>query len=219
MTLFQMLSSGSFQWLVKAPTGFGKTVLGSMVMATRLGGSPLSPKECDRGYRVAYVTPKVNLCPQAKREFLKFLELKDDEIGVVTGKTSQRNRLVTVNDPNNKILVATPETLLTLMRQASAERGFDSLALLIVDEYQCAEGDHSMACLIREAHKAGVPIMPQSGTPVRDDEDLLLKMADLPLKGTLVPETLQPLKAHERVSTMITPEMERVIRQLITDCP
>jgi len=212
--VFGMLEQPSFQWLIKANTGFGKTVLASIIMGMRLGNSPLTPAECLRGYRIGYVTPNVDLCAQAKAEFLRFLDLKDSEVAILHGKTSLKKREEIILDPANRIIVCTPETLLKTVAKAPAECSFDSLALLVVDEFQSAEGAHPMARLIREARAAGVPILSQSGTPARDAADLEEKRALLPLKGTLVPEALAPLKTHELLNSFLEPGILKLLREV-----
>jgi ERCC4-related helicase len=214
--LFEMLEQPSFTWLIKASTGFGKTALASVIMGIRLGNSPLTPAECRRGFRIAYVTPNVDLCAQAKREFLRFLDVADAEIGILHGKVPLRRRADILQDPSSKIIVSTPETLLKTVAAAEPHLGFDSFALMVVDEFQSAEGEHAMARLVRQAAAAGIPILPQSGTPARDAEDLAEKRALAPLQGALVPETLQPLKNHDLVNSHLQPHLVRLADELAT---
>lgn len=214
--LFEMLQEPSFQWLIKANTGFGKTALASIIMATRLGHSSLTPAECRRGFRIAYVTPNVDLCSQAKAEFLRFLDLSSAEIGILHGKVPLRERGEIMSDLSTKIIVSTPETLLKTVPHLDSHLGYDSFALMVVDEFQSAEGEHPMARLVRTAREAGVPILPQSGTPARDEQDLAEKRALLPLHGALVPETLQPLKNHDLLSSFLEPQLTRLADDLAT---
>lgn len=213
--LLRMIAADSFNWLYKSPTGSGKTAFASMVMAIRLGNSPSTPQMCRRGFRIGYATPNVDLCPQAKEEFLRFIDLKDSDVAILNGKTSTARRRAIISNDSNKILVGTPGTLRTSLNTAPPGSGYDSLSLLVVDEFQTAEGDHEMARLIREARATGVPILALSGTPVRDDDDLSEKQALLPAhEGSLVPSIPQPLKNHVLVASTITPQLTILLREL-----
>ncbi len=214
--LFEMLVSGSMRWLVKAPTGFGKTPFACMVTAVILGDSPMRPAETRRGRRVAYVTPNVDLCEQVKREFLKFLDLKDSDIAILNGQTPARRRGAILANPDTKLIVCTPETLRKAFAKAPAEHALASVSMMIVDEFQSAEGDHPMACLVRDAQAADVPVLVQSGTPARDEDDLGEKQQLVSLRGALVPKTPQPLKNHELLSSYISPERATLVNELNT---
>ncbi len=213
--LLKMVAAQSFNWLYKSPTGSGKTAFASMVMAIRLGNSPSTPPMCQRGFRIGYATPNVDLCPQAREEFLRFIDLKGSEVAILNGTTSTTRRRAIISDGANKILVGTPGTLRTSLSAAAEDRGYDSLALLIVDEFQTAEGNHDMARLVREARDKGVPILALSGTPVRDEADLSEKQALLPdHEGSLVPSIPQPLKNHALVASFMTPQLVTLLREL-----
>lgn len=214
--LFRLLELPSMQYLLKAETGFGKTVMASLLMGVRFGNSPLTPQECRRGFRVAYVTPNVNLCAQAKREFLLFLNLEDSEVAILHGKVSPQKRAQIIEDQQLKILVCTPEAFLRTIAAASREAGHDSLAFMVLDEFQTAEGDHPMARLAREARAAGVPIFPQSGTPARNAQDLARKQALVPMRGALVPRTMRPLKTHELLPASLPARVLRLAAELNT---
>ena len=213
--LLRMIASDSFNWLYKSPTGSGKTAFASMVMAVRLGNSPATPQMCRRGFRIGYATPNVDLCPQAKEEFLRFIDLQDSDVAILNGKTPTTRRREIVSNGSNKILVGTPGTLRTTLNTAPPGSGYESLALLVIDEFQTAEGEHEMSRLIREARATGVPILALSGTPVRDEEDLSEKQALLPAhEGSLVPLIPQPLKNHSLVASSITPQLATLLREL-----
>lgn len=212
--LFEMLEAGSLRWLIKAPTGFGKTPFACIVSAVILGDSPLRPAETRRGSRIVYVTPNVDLCAQVKSEFLTFLNLKDSDIAILNGTVPVKKRAALLADTATRIVVGTPETLRKAIAAAPHANGFPSVSAMIVDEFQSAEGNHPMACLVREAQAAGVPILVQSGTPARDDKDLREKQELVSLEGALVPKTLQPLKNHELLSSHISPERARLVAEL-----
>lgn len=212
--LFEMLESGHLRWMIKAPTGFGKTPFACLVAAVILGDSPRRPAETRRGRRLVYVTPNVDLCAQVKREILKFLELKDSDISILNGEVSTKQRRTILAGTENKILVGTPETLRKTLSAAKEADGFSSLSAMIIDEFQGAEGDHPMALLARDAEAAGVPILVQSGTPARDAEDLGEKQQLVSLKGVLVPETLQPLKNHELLNSFLPERLKWLVEEL-----
>jgi ERCC4-related helicase len=213
--LLRMLAADSFDWLYKSPTGSGKTAFASLTIATRLGNSPSTPQSCQRGYRVAYVTPNVDLCLQAKNEFLRFIDVTSEDIAILNGKTPLTQRRAFITHESNKILVGTPGTLRTTLTNAPTGRGYDSLAFMIVDEFQTAEGDHDMARIIREATAAKVPVLVLSGTPVRDEEDQREKRELLPhLQGALVPHIPQPLKNHALVPSRVTPQLLTLIQEI-----
>lgn len=212
--LFEMLESGHLRWMIKAPTGFGKTPFACLVAAVILGDSPRRPAETRRGRRLVYVTPNVDLCEQVKREILKFLELQDSDIAILNGEVSAKQRRAILADKGNKILVGTPETLRKTLAAAKEADGFSSLSAMIIDEFQGAEGDHPMALLTRDAEAAGVPILVQSGTPARDAEDLGEKQQLVSLKGVLVPETLQPLKNHELLNSFLPERLKWLVEEL-----
>lgn len=212
--LFEMLESGSMRWMIKAPTGFGKTPFACLVAAVILGDSPRRPAETRRGRRLVYVTPNVDLCAQVKAEILKFLDLKNSDIAILNGEISAKQRRDILADKGNKILVGTPETLRKTLAAASGDDGFSSVSAMILDEFQGAEGDHPMAILSRNAEAAGVPILVQSGTPARDAEDLSEKQQLVSLQGVLVPETLQPLKTHELLNSYLPDRLKWLIEEL-----
>ncbi len=212
--LFEMLESGHLRWMIKAPTGFGKTPFACLVAAVILGDSPRRPAETRRGRRLVYVTPNVDLCAQVKREILKFLDLQGSDISILNGEVSNKQRRAILADKSNKILVGTPETLRKAISVANEADGFASISAMIIDEFQGAEGDHPMAILTRDAEAAGIPILVQSGTPARDAEDLGEKQQLVSLKGVLVPETLQPLKNHELLNSFLPERLTWLVEEL-----
>ncbi|MBN2202941.1 MAG: DEAD/DEAH box helicase [Candidatus Aenigmarchaeota archaeon] len=104
------------------PTGMGKTTIAVLLAALRLDKNPDS--------KILIMAPTRPLCEQHLRSFQKFMEVPEEEIVLITGKISPRDREDMYD--GSKIISATPQTIQNDIK--SGLLNFSKFSLLVVDE-------------------------------------------------------------------------------------
>jgi len=118
--------------LVVAPTGLGKTIVAVLLIAYTY-----SPKKS-----IVLLSPTKPLIAQHKKSILKFLEIPEDKIILLTGETSPDKRKE-MYDGDGLIICATPQTI-----QHDLEKKLinpEHFNLVIFDEAHRAIGNYSYA--------------------------------------------------------------------------
>ncbi len=114
--------------LVVLPTGLGKTVIAAMTASKKL----------EEG-KIMFLAPTKPLVQQHKRSFNKFLEVDEEELQIMTGDTSPRQREKLWK--TKKIFFATPQVVENdLISQKIPKEDF---SFVIFDEAHRATGDYS----------------------------------------------------------------------------
>ncbi len=123
--------------LLIAPTGGGKTLAGFLPSLVAL--SERAPR---RGLHTLYISPLKALTTDIARN----LQAPIDEIGLAircetrTGDTLQNRRLRQRHNPPD-ILLTTPESLALLLSYPDANKIFEGLATVVIDELHALAGD------------------------------------------------------------------------------
>lgn len=116
--------------LVVAPTGLGKTIIAVLLIAYTY-----NPKKS-----VILLSPTKPLISQHKKSIIKFLEIPEDKIILLTGETSQEKRK-DFYDGQGLIICATPQTIQhDLEKKLLDPKNFN---LIIFDEAHRAVGNYS----------------------------------------------------------------------------
>ncbi|MFH1663585.1 MAG: DEAD/DEAH box helicase [archaeon] len=121
--------------LVVAPTALGKTVVASMVSAFLLEKKPEK--------KILVVSPTKPLAVQHFNSFKKFLNLKENQISLMTGSIPSKKRILLWND--SKIISATPQSIENDLLQGKIS--FKEISLIVFDEAHRAVGDYSYVFL------------------------------------------------------------------------
>lgn len=215
--LFQMFAAGTFHFIIKAPTGYGKTPLAALVCAAVVSNSLRSPVQAN-GKPILYLVPYRALAPQVKNEFLRFLSLPSESIGILDGQTPKAERRALLGGQTDaKIIIALPKTLTTSLDAVLLDSDIDPIlqfSFVFADEFHVAEGEHAMAKAIARAVAAGLQVLSVSGSPFRNEEDLAAKRSLLRAQGIIVPPTLPPLKQHELLEAFVSPLTKGSIAEL-----
>ncbi|MFH0929499.1 MAG: DEAD/DEAH box helicase [Candidatus Aenigmatarchaeota archaeon] len=104
------------------PTGMGKTTIAVLLAAHRMEKNP--------GSKILIMAPTRPLCEQHLRSFQKFLNIPEEEIVLITGKTSPRDREDLYD--GCKVISATPQTVQNDIKSGLLD--FSKFSLLVVDE-------------------------------------------------------------------------------------
>ncbi|MEM3543232.1 MAG: helicase-related protein [archaeon] len=119
--------------LVILPTGLGKTAIAALVASTVL------PK------KVLVVAPTRPLSVQHYEFFKKVMDLPEDQICLLTGKTNKKERVRIWG--NAKIICATPQTVINDFNKKIAD--FSDFELLVVDECHRATKKYAYVPIIK----------------------------------------------------------------------
>jgi superfamily II DNA/RNA helicase len=127
--------------MVEAPTGSGKTAIGTMAIGAALGADK----------KILVVAPTKILCDQWKDRLDAFLDLSrasfSCEVKALSGDKvtiSAAKRLAEINAPGSKILIVTPEALEIDLKKVSADDFRNNFNLVIFDEADEARASDAM---------------------------------------------------------------------------
>lgn len=127
--------------LVVLPTGMGKSILFVMLAAHRLTQHPHS--------KVLILAPTKPLADQHVRTMLKFLEISENDITLLTGLIKPEVRQDLWN--SSKIIVSTPQGLENDV--ISGRIKLEDVSLLVFDEAHRAVGDYAYVFLAEQYNK------------------------------------------------------------------
>ena len=148
--------------LVVAPTALGKTIVAAMVSAKRLKDFPEK--------KVLIVSPTKPLAVQHQKSFQKVMNLKENEIQLLTGSVQKSKREALWN--NAKIISATPQAIENDLMQAKIS--FKEVSLLVFDEAHRAIGDYAYVFLAQQYMKQALQplILALTASPGGEEEKI-----------------------------------------------
>jgi len=133
--------------LVVLPTGLGKTVIAAMVSAKKLEDG-----------KILFLAPTKPLVEQHLRSFKQFIDIKEDKMVVMTGKTrpNQRYKLW----KKKKVFFATPQVVENDL--IADEIPIEDFSLVIFDEAHKATGEYSYVFISEKmkTHKLALTASP-----------------------------------------------------------
>ena len=125
--------------LVVLPTGLGKTIIAVLVARKILERVPKNSK-------IIILAPTRPLIDQHRSTFLKFLDIPEEKLALLTGKTAPEKRVDVFT--YNQLLFFTPQTLRNDL--VSRRYTLKNTALIIFDEAHHASGDYPYTMIADE---------------------------------------------------------------------
>ena len=125
--------------LVVLPTGLGKTIIAVLVARKILGRVPEDSK-------IIILAPTRPLIDQHRSTFLKFLDIPEENLALLTGKIAPEKRVDVFT--NTQLLFFTPQTLRNDL--VSRRYTLKNTALIIFDEAHHASGDYPYTMIADE---------------------------------------------------------------------
>ncbi len=148
-TYQEVIAASSIQenTLVVLPTGLGKTVIAAMVAARKL----------ETG-KVLFLAPTKPLVEQHLRSFKNFIDIDEDEMTVLTGKTRPDQRYKLWKD--KKVFFATPQVVENDL--IAGKVPVEEFSLVIFDEAHRATGEYSYVFISEKmkTHKLALTASP-----------------------------------------------------------
>ncbi len=117
--------------LVVLPTGLGKTIIGILLIANSL-------KKYSKG-KVIILAPTKPLVSQHEASCIKFLDIKEDKITSMTGKTPPEKRILRFN--KSRIVISTPQVIKNDLQRGRYD--LNRVSLIIFDEAHRTKGNYA----------------------------------------------------------------------------
>ncbi|KKL63556.1 hypothetical protein LCGC14_2173900, partial [marine sediment metagenome] len=125
--------------LVVLPTGLGKTIIAVLVARKIL-------KKVPQNSKIIILAPTRPLIDQHRSTFLKFLDIPEENLALLTGKIAPEKRVDVFT--NKQLLFFTPQTLRNDL--VSRRYTLKNTALIIFDEAHHASGDYPYTMIADE---------------------------------------------------------------------
>ena len=134
--------------LIVAPTALGKTVIAVMLAAHKLAENP--------NQKVLFLAPTKPLVVQHQKSFIKFMNLDEGEIAVLTGTVNSKEREEVWK--KSRIITATPQTIENDI--ITGKISLKDVGLVIFDEAHRAVKDYSYVFIansyLKQARKPSI---------------------------------------------------------------
>ncbi len=140
------------------PTGLGKTIIAFLVMAEFIKKSKEN-KELKKNCKILFLAPTKPLVQQHHDSILKYMNLTEEEVCMITGNVRKNKRHALWND--KQVIVSTPQTIENDLNVGNYSMDAD---LIIFDEMHKSVGDYAYVA-IADKSKANCRILGLTASP------------------------------------------------------
>jgi ERCC4-related helicase len=137
--------------IVVLPTGLGKTIIGTAVIANALA----------EGRKAIFLAPTKPLAEQHKASLLKLMNIPESELLLLTGSLEKSKR----NDYQEgaRVIVATPQTVANDLK--NGRLSLDGFGVVVFDECHRAVGKYAYTYVANECEVRGIKMVGLTASP------------------------------------------------------
>ncbi|HVA82827.1 MAG TPA: DEAD/DEAH box helicase, partial [Candidatus Aquilonibacter sp.] len=206
--------------LVVLPTGLGKTLIGTLVLAMALA----------KGKKAMFLSPTKPLTEQHYSTLVNSLNIPEDEILLLTGSLAQSKRKEA--EKHARVIIATPQTVANELKHANFD--LSEYGVVIFDECHKAVGKYAYTYIAEESHLKGVQMVGLTASPGSAREKIkalvsALKIQDIEIRISTDPDVtayVMPKYMHvievdksdriNRIALQLRPLAEDALKKLNT---
>ncbi|MDE1845994.1 MAG: DEAD/DEAH box helicase [Candidatus Micrarchaeota archaeon] len=206
--------------LVVLPTGLGKTLIGTLVLASALA----------KGKKAMFLSPTKPLTEQHYSTLVESLNVEKDQILLLTGSLAKNRRKEM--EEHARIIIATPQTVANELKNANFD--MSQFGVVVFDECHKAVGKYAYTYIAEEADLKGVQMVGLTASPGSAREKIKsllneLKIQDIEIRISTDPDVatyVMPKYMHvlevdrseriNRIALQLRPLAEDALKKLNT---